>query len=137
LSIPDLEPDIEPIPPLNSKIEDETEVTIQSPIKLHKQKNNMNHLKHTTHLMTLKTPPPYSNLKGRNKPTFREWNAKHKYTMSKQNLSFNEQSKQIKKNPSKKKVTRHIKTIKYNLGKKGRNINVLIKNNNTRKKIKT
>lgn len=88
------------------------------------------------HNLTIKSPPPYSNLKGGNKPTFREWNKTYK-TYSPQPTLRIDENKNIKRTiPSKKIITRKIKTIKYNLGKKGKNINVLIKNNNTRKKIK-
>jgi hypothetical protein len=85
------------------------------------------------HNLTLKIPPPYSNLKGGNKPTFREWNKTYK---TQPTVSINENKSTVRTMPSKKLITRKTKTIKYNLGKKGKNINVLIKNNNTRKKIR-
>ena len=87
------------------------------------------------HNLTLKNPPPYSNLKGGNKPTFREWNKTYKHNshyLSTSNVTIIEKNKR----PSKKIITRKTKTIKYNLGKKGKNVGILIKNNNTRKKIK-
>lgn len=88
------------------------------------------------HKLTIKKPPPYSNLKGGSKPTYREWNKTYKTHTSLPRLIINE-NKNIKTyKPYKKVITRKTKTIKYNLGKKGKNINVLIKNNNTRKKIK-
>jgi hypothetical protein len=89
-----------------------------------------------THNSTIKTPPLYSNLKGGTRPTYRELNKTYKNHIIQPKLTINE-NKNIKNTiPSRKKITRKIKTIKYNLGKKGRNISVLIKNNNTRKKIK-
>ena len=89
-----------------------------------------------THNTTIKTPPLYSNLKGGTRPTYRELNKTYKNHIIQPKLTINE-NKNIKKTiPSRKKITRKIKTIKYNLGKKGKNISVLIKNNNTRKKIK-
>jgi len=94
--------------------------------------NTVNSININNHRMTLKTPPPYSNLKGSNKPTFREWNKTHKYptNMPNKQVVINEPK------PIKKKITKKYKTIKYNLGKKGKNIHVLIKNNHTRKKVK-
>ena len=88
------------------------------------------------HNITIKTPPPYSNLKGGNKPTYREWNKTYKTHTGQPRLSIDENKNMKMMIPCKKLITRKTKTIKYNLGKKGKNINILIKNNNTRKKIK-
>lgn len=85
---------------------------------------------HNNSKITLKNPPPYSNLKGSNKPTFKEWNKTHKQYHTNQKVVIAESK------PIKKKITKKYKTIKYNLGKKGKDIHVLIKNNNTRKKVK-
>jgi len=89
-----------------------------------------------THNTTIKNPPIYSNLKGGTRPTYRELNKTYKNHIIQPKLTIDE-NKNVKNTiPSRKKITRKIKTIKYNLGKRGRNISVLIKNNNTRKKIK-
>lgn len=88
----------------------------------------------TPHNLTLKNPPPYSNLKGSNKPTYREWNKTYK-THGETRITINENNNK-KYLPTKKLITRKTKTIKYNLGKKGKTVGILIKNNKTRKKIK-
>lgn len=117
--------------------------TVKSNVKksLNKSKHRLSSTNLTQHVpaltnnhnMTIKNPPPYSNLKGGNKPTYREWNKTYK---TDPRLTINE-NKNIKMTiPSKKLITRKTKTIKYNLGKKGKNVNILIKNNNTRKKIR-
>jgi len=110
-------------------------VPIQIPTTIKTSIKKMKPLPSVVHNLTLKNPPPYSNLKGGNKPTFREWNKTYKnnpHDLSTSNVTISEKIKR----PSKKLITRKTKTIKYNLGKKGKNVGILIKNNNTRKKIK-
>ena len=104
--------------------------------------------------------PPYSTIKNGSKPTYREW-IKNKNlnntTLKKQinneikindkddininterSVKLQELKKVYKKNGSlpKKYIKKQIKTIKYKLGKNGDKVSVLIKNNETRKKIK-
>ena len=104
--------------------------------------------------------PPYSTIKNGSKPTYREW-IKNKNlnntTLKKQvnneikihdkdaininterSVKLQELKKVYKKNGSlpKKYIKKQIKTIKYKLGKKDGKVSVLIKNNETRKKIK-
>ena len=81
----------------------------------------------------IKDPPAYSCLKNSTLPTFREL---HNKTLKK-----TDNSDEIKRdNPfdqptlAKNRVNRAV-TFKYNLGKKGRSVSVLIKNAETRKKI--
>ena len=64
--------------------------------------------------------PKFGCLKGGNLPTFRQFHNKTvKYTSDSENLSNKG----------------HSRTIKYNLGKKGKFISVLVKNRESRKKI--
>ena len=104
--------------------------------------------------------PPYSTIKNGSKPTYREW-IKNKNlnntTLKKQanneikihdkddininterSVKLQELKKVYKKNGSlpKKYIKKQIKTIKYKLGKIGDKVSILIKNNETRKKIK-
>ena len=104
--------------------------------------------------------PPYSTIKNGSKPTYREW-IKNKNlnntTLKKQvnneikihdkddininterSVKLQELKKVYKKNGSlpKKYIKKQIKTIKYKLGKNGDKVSILIKNNETRKKIK-
>lgn len=78
-------------------------------------------------------PPAYSCLKNSTLPTFREL---HNKTLKKTDTS----NEIITDNPfdeptlAKTKVNRAV-TFKYNLGKRGRSVSVLIKNAETRKKI--
>ena len=109
-------------------------VSLSKEIKKDKHRKLKETIINHSNNITLKNPPPDSNLKGGNKPTFREWNKTYKsYDTPNTKIMINE--KQRKKD-YKKKITRNIRTIKYNLGKKDGRINVLIKNNNTMKKIK-
>jgi hypothetical protein len=104
--------------------------------------------------MTLKQPPPYSNLKsGGNKPTYKEWmrttqKVHHTTSFNTGNHEKDGREKHLEqlkekyankssKNRIKKKrlIQVKTKTIKYNLGKKGKTVSVLIKNNMTRKKV--
>jgi len=140
---------IQPQPEENIKIEikdrhvsdltEEVKLNIKKSLKL-KNKSLTHNVNRppviNMHNMTIKTPPPYSNLKGGNKPTYREWNKTYKTHTGQPRLTIDENKNMKMTIPSKKLITRKTKTIKYNLGKKGKNINVLIKNNNTRKKIK-
>lgn len=125
--------------------------------------------------IVLSNPPPYSNLKGSLKPTYREWLQKTQKNYKKNdNISFSDknqiseipiqqpisnlstalnetinkvQNNTKSRNKSNKsnivltkkpieKINKKTRTIKYTLGKKGNKIGVLIKNSNTRKKIK-
>jgi hypothetical protein len=87
---------------------------------------------------------PYSNLKGGTKPTYKEWlrlTQKTKPTNTNTNTNTIQNVKikdMISKKPNKKmlNVKTTTRTLKYNLGKHGRTVSVLIKNRNTRKKIK-
>ena len=115
-------------------------------------------------------PPPYSNLKGSLKPTYREWLQKTQknYKQKNGNISFSDknqiselsnlstisienknniQNNNHNRNKTNKsgvvltkvpieKINKKTRTLKYTLGKKGNKIGVLIKNSNTRKKIK-
>jgi hypothetical protein len=111
-------------------------------------------------------PPPYSNLKGSLKPTYREWLQKTQknYKQKNDNISFSDKNQiseisnlstipienknniQYKNKTNKsgvvlskvpiEKISKKTRTLKYTLGKKGDKIGVLIKNSNTRKKIK-
>lgn len=115
-------------------------------------------------------PPPYSNLKGSLKPTYREWLQKTQknYKQKNENITFsdknqiseisnlstisNETKNKIQHNNHNRnktnksgivltkvpieKINKKTRTLKYTLGKKGNKIGVLIKNSNTRKKIK-
>lgn len=150
-------PPVQPQPPLqpqeNIKIEiknaDAPDLTEQVKLNVKKslkfKNKSLAHNSHNVnrpsvatniHNITIKNPPPYSNLKGGNKPTYREWNKTYKTHAGQPRLTIDENKNMKMTIPSKKLITRKTKTIKYNLGKKGKNINVLIKNNNTRKKIK-
>jgi hypothetical protein len=107
---------------------------------------------------TIKQAPPYSNLKGGKLPTYRQW-TRHTHKRGKHhnahiNIDDNKYSqieksdidkrfqevknkyKQNHKNTSKQLVKVKTRTIKYNLGKKGKTVGILIKNRQTRKKIK-
>lgn len=129
--------------------------------------------------LQLPTPPPYSNLKGTVKPTYREWmqktqknyktNKHSNITFSNSNNSNIKIEESIKPNISTpidpivstplhdpiisnkdkdsnvnaskhktplQKINKKTRTIKYKLGKQGNKIGILIKNSNTRKKIK-
>ena len=110
--------------------------------------------------VSLKQPPPYSNLKiGGNKPTYKEWarttqkvhHGNHSTTFNTGNGHQEKDSRekhleQLREKYSSNKSAKHkiqkkrlvkvkTKTIKYNLGKKGKTVSVLIKNNMTRKKV--
>lgn len=110
---------------------------------------------------TLKSRPPYSNIRGGTRPTYREWKSiaqkppinnipiriidkpvsqeterskrleqvKTDYKAINDTYTNNTERKHYKKM---KRITR---TVKYNLGKSEGKVSVLIKNNNTRKKI--
>jgi hypothetical protein len=78
-------------------------------------------------------PPAYSCLKNSTLPTFREL---HNKTLKRTNNSDEIKTDNPFDRPTlaKTKVNRAV-TFKYNLGKKGRSVSVLIKNAETRKKI--
>ena len=151
LSLPTIQETTKPLIPLqiaelNKPIETNKLENIKKQISHIDLEKNINHtIKSkkindivTPHNLTLKNPPPYSNLKGSNKPTYREWNKTYKThgeTTGKPRITINENNNK-KYLPTKKLITRKIKTIKYNLGKKGKTVGILIKNNKTRKKIK-
>lgn len=103
----------------------------------------------------IQPPPPYSNLKGSSKPTFREWKNKTQKVVDPEYSKKNNMAEKINKiksklkqqetptiektnvagessKPSKKK---HNKTVKNTLGKQGNKVSVLIKDNKTRKKV--
>ena len=109
----------------------------------------------------LKNPPPYSNLKGGNKPSYKEWSRhtqkKSRYNSNQSITIEDNQSKpdekkerdktledvklKYKQNHEHKKSLKQLvkvktRTIKYNLGKKGKTVGILIKNRHTRKRIK-
>lgn len=108
---------------------------MKSNIKQSKQRQNTLSFNVNNH--TIKSSPLYSNLKGGTRPTYRELNKTHKnYNTLHPKITIDENKNMKMTIPSKKLITRKTKTIKYNLGKRGKNINILIKNNNTRKKIK-
>ena len=98
------------------------------------------------------TPPPYGNLKGGTKPTFREWKNKTQRAEPKVEKEFNTAEKinriksrfkeeEIEQNidePTQKivsKKNKHNKTVKATLGKQNGKVSVLIKDNKTRKKV--
>lgn len=98
------------------------------------------------------TPPPYGNLKGGTKPTFREWKNKTQRADPKVEKEFNTAEKinriksrfkeeEIEQNidePTQKivsKKNKHNKTVKATLGKQNGKVSVLIKDNKTRKKV--
>ena len=107
----------------------------------------------------IKEPPPYSNLKGGNKPSYKEWNRQtqkkgkpqmhpsitiedkkdeqiKKTDRAKRLDELRKKYKQIHKNTVKQLVRVKTRTIKYNLGNNGKTVGILIKNRQTRKKIK-
>jgi hypothetical protein len=99
------------------------------------------------HIESVTKPPifkdslPYSNLKGGTKPTYKEWLRLTQKTKPTTNTNTTIQNVKIKDMISKKpkkmiNVKTTTRTLKYNLGKHGRTVSVLIKNRNTRKKIK-
>ena len=100
--------------------------------------------------------PPYSCLKGSDRPTYREWmRTQKKYSSggkkphisieNKPDIAETERSrklkklkKEIKRKPKRMiKSKRVTKTIKRKLGKIGKSVSVLIKSRETRKKIAT
>lgn len=123
-----------------------------------KQNNNLS-IKPNTY--TLKARPPYSNIRGSTRPTYREWKSMtqkppinksliriedkpvFRETQRNKNLeqvkrdyqTTNDNYTNIKERKHYKKMKRITRTVKYNLGKSGGKVSVLIKNNNTRKKI--
>ena len=151
MSLPTIQETTKPLIPLqiaelNKPIETNKLENIKMQISHIDSEKNINHTIKpkklndivTPHNLTLKNPPPYSNLKGSNKPTYREWNKTYKThgeTTGKPRITINENNNK-KYLPTKKLITRKTKTIKYNLGKKGKTVGILIKNNKTRKKIK-
>jgi len=113
--------------------------------------------------IVIKDPPPYSSLKNGSKPTFREWKRQtqkntHQIAQTQPLIRIKnngpivspektERSKELERikvaykenNPSTKPkayIRRRTRTIKYKLGKNGKNVSVLIKNHNTRKLVK-
>ena len=80
--------------------------------------------------------PPVGCLKGGSKPTYRQYYNKtlKKPHFSTQSLSSNSKHK-IKPHKIRQK-TRRTKVTTFKLGRKGKNISVLIKNNKTRRKVK-
>jgi len=113
----------------------------------------------------IKDAPPYSNLKGGKLPTYRQWSGhsrtqkhgKHnthhpksitideRETAQGQKSEIDKRLQEIKNkykknhnnnNTLKQLVKVKTRTIKYNLGKKGKTVGILIKNRQTRKKIK-
>ena len=107
----------------------------------------------------IKEPPPYSNLKGGNKPSYKEWNRQtqkkgkpqmhpsitiedkkneqiEKTDRAKRLDELRKKYKQNHKNTVKQLVRVKTRTIKYNLGNNGKTVGILIKNRQTRKKIK-
>ena len=107
----------------------------------------------------IKEPPPYSNLKGGNKPSYKEWNRQtqkkgkpqmhpsitiedkkdeqiKKTDRAKRLDELRKKYKQNHKNTVKQLVRVKTRTIKYNLGNNGKTVGILIKNRQTRKKIK-
>jgi len=99
------------------------------------------------------SPPPYGNLKGGSKPTFREWKNKTQRADPKIEKEFDtaEKINRIKSRlkeekelttsdikieeqlPAKK--NKHNKTVKTTLGKNKNKVSILIKDNKTRKKV--
>ena len=107
----------------------------------------------------IKESPPYSNLKGGNKPSYKEWNRQtqkkgkpqmhpsitiedkkdeqiKKTDRAKRLDELRKKYKQNHKNTVKQLVRVKTRTIKYNLGNNGKTVGILIKNRQTRKKIK-
>ena len=107
----------------------------------------------------IKEPPPYSNLKGGSKPSYKEWNRQtqkkgkpqmhpsitiedkkneqiEKTDRAKRLDELRKKYKQNHKNTVKQLVRVKTRTIKYNLGNNGKTVGILIKNRQTRKKIK-
>lgn len=151
--------DAQPPQPISHVLtETETHVSTEPSIHVSDQPNNSNFR------ILNREAPPYSTLKNGSKPTYREWkknmNSKLNNTTLKKNIKQEitihdkdipyintersnklEELKKIYKKKSslpKKYIKKQIKTIKYKLGKKEKinKVSVLIKNNETRKKIK-
>ena len=107
--------------------------------------------------VNIQPPPPYSNLKGSSKPTFREWKNKtqkatnpeyeKKNTMAEKINKIKSKMQEEKKSKSrnlssvdnnesiKEPKKKHNKTVKNTFGKQGNKVSVLIKDNKTRKKV--
>jgi hypothetical protein len=116
-------------------------------------KINEINLKHTENK---NKQPAYSNLKGGSRPTYKEWHRqtirKHstnniqpknnvKYENTERYKKLNELKEKYSNSNNKNKTMvklkkRKIKTIKYNLGKKGKIVSILLKNNETQKRVK-
>jgi len=144
-----------PLQPHNTR-----EILNHTPIIQNKSEQNI-HQPQPPIVCNFKEPPPYSNLKmGGNKPTYKEWlkntqkNPKHIISGTNDNNILeddrakrlsdlkkkysnteNRDATQKNKIARKRLVKIKTKTFKYNLGKKGKTVSVLIKNNHTRKKI--
>lgn len=123
-----------------------------------KQNNN---LSTKSNSYTLKSRPPYSNIRGGTRPTYREWKSitqkphinnspiriedKPVFQETQRNTDLekvktdykikNDSYTNMKERKHYKNIKRITRTVKYNLGKSGGKVSVLIKNNNTRKKI--
>lgn len=134
----DIKPDIKP--------DIKSDMTVPSNIKINTSTPSTN-----TDSYPIKKDPPYSCLKGGNKPTYREWKRltqKNSESLSnsssdsdKPTVKLNELRERINSNSNKTvqkpKRTYKKRTIrrKYKFGKNNNKISVLVKNNKTRKLV--
>lgn len=114
-------------------------------------------IEHISPIEMLPPPPPYSNLKGSSKPTFREWKNKTQRATIPDFPKKNDMAEKINKIKAKMKEDKNneplpissktnnnnlqpktqtkTKTVKNKLGKQGGKVSVLIKDNKTRRKV--
>jgi hypothetical protein len=113
--------------------------TLSAKKKRHTEKNKDDFPVNLSESDSKFTNPPYSCLKNSSLPTFREWRNKSLKKSDDNNSEPNYEiiSGEIKDTPPLDKPTRINRSVsfKYNLGKKGRSVSVLIKNAETRKKV--
>lgn len=133
-TIPTPQPTVQPLPIVQPQPPIQPQPTIQRPTNI----GNVNKT-------IIPNDPPYSCLKGGNKPTYRQYHnktLKNKHSTNKISNKSSSSIRQQKLSQSQKSCQkirqkkRNIKKTTFKLGKKGRKVSVLIKNNTTRRKIK-